>query len=597
MLLCGWLLILSACWGRLLQFWFDLQLKGGRGINLSVNLMLGLMMLSGLGFLWGMIGGLNIQAAIIILIALNLALIPLRGFLETAGLVIRDMENKEAEHILYPTFNLLLLIMLFLNLYGVMSPVQSSEALNFSLAVPQNYINSGRLIELPNNLRSYYGHNWEMIYLWGLLLEGAPLCRLLDIALLFITGILLFRWCTNRFGAEAGIIAGALWFFSSFLHQVPGVFSHYNAAASFSILCFIFWEQWRSGWGNHFMAAAGILAGFAVGIDHYALYFPIIPLLIITISTGNLSLSTLKYRIKAAAGFLAIAILAYMPWLLKNLILHSYQSGTFSINSLFPSKPVINPFIPSNVFDMAGLADMIMKKLSEIDVSVFPIFLLFIWAIAVWIRYRTAVSKQIWLLCLLSIPAWLILPVYNSGLAIAMILPFTWILIAYMLGRVINSTDTIYKRSLPIIVIVLLIFFFDWMINIDLLAENSLAGKYDREDASYTMIFNYMDKNGKVDGSLMAIGIPGMYDCPMEYVNSDGFMPEPIWLYLADSPTAETLKDDLVNDGFTYILSAYLPGQIPADNESRLKFLRFVDRHCELETQLNQFRLYKIKGT
>jgi hypothetical protein len=434
-----------------------------------------------------------------------------------------------------------------------------------------------------------------MIYLWGLLLEGAPLCRLLDIALLFAAGIMLYRWCSKRFGPEAGIIAGALWFFSSFLHQIPGTFSHYNAAASFSLLCFIFWERWHSGEGSHFLAAAGILAGFAVGIDHYTLYLPIIPLLLITITACNLSRSGFKHRIRGAAVFLVPAFLVYMPWLLKNLILHTYRSGNFSLNGLFPTRPIINPFIPANILNMPEFTRITLDKIAGIDPSVFPISLFFIWAIVVWVRYRSKETRHVWFLSLLSIPAWLLLPAYNSDLAIALIFPYAWILIAYIFGMFINSTELIYRRALPVIVIVLLILFFDWMVNINLLTEKTTTDRTGRQDTSYTMIFDYLEKHGEDEGSLMAIGISGMYNCPLAYENSDGFMPEPIWPYLSDSPTAKTLKDDLVNDGFIYILSSYLPGQIPVDNESRLKFLRFVDRHCELETQLNQYRLYKIK--
>jgi hypothetical protein len=597
LLLCTWMLFLAVCWGRLIQFWFDLQLKGGRGTNLAVNLMLGLMLFSGIAFLWGMIGGLNIYAAYILLIVLSLSLIPLRGYLETAGLVIRDIEKNEQENILSPTFNLLITIMLFLNLYGALEPVQSSEALSFSLALPQYYVNSGRIVELTNNLRSYLGHNWEMLYLWGLLLESALLCRLLDIALFFMSGILLYRWCTRKFGTETGVIAGVLWFCSSILHQIPGTLTHFNALASFSLLAFLFWDRWHFGKGRHFLAASGILAGFAIGIDHYALYFPLIPLIIITLSSRTTSSSSFIHRLGAALIFSVTAFLVYTPWLLKNLILYIYRSGDFSVNGFFPVKPIINPFIPANVLSLGAFAGDTLDKMSDINVLVIPLLSFLLWAIVVWIKFRSTESKHIWLLCLLSIPAWLLLPVYNSGLALVLALPFAWMLIAVILGKVINSTEAISKRALPIFISFILILFFNWMLNIDLLSNKLVAVDNEREDPGYSLIFNYLENHGDVDRNLMTIGISEIYNCPLGYVNSDGFMPEPIWPYLLDSPTPKSLKDDLVNDGFVYILSSYLPGQIPVDNKSRLKFIRFVDRYCELDTQHNQYRLYKIRGT
>ena len=77
-----------------------------------------------------------------------------------------------------------------------LAPAFSTDALVYHLAAPKAFLQAGKLINLPNNIYSFFPQQIEMLYLFALALSSDSLAQLTGLGIVFL--LLLSLWLYTR---------------------------------------------------------------------------------------------------------------------------------------------------------------------------------------------------------------------------------------------------------------------------------------------------------------------------------------------------------------------------------------------------------------
>jgi hypothetical protein len=197
------------------------------------------------------------------------------------------------------------------------------------LAIPRVYARAGRIFEFPMALYSYYPMLLDMLFtpwvVWGF--DFVP--KLIHALFGFLTSLALYAYLSRRMNVVYGLLG--LFFFLS----VPAVLrlSHwayvdlgitfYSTAA---LLCFVRWREDRED--KRWLALAALSAGFAVSTKPNGLVVLLVVFFLLVFSLGGEPRKRFAKMASATAFFGVLALLPFMPWLIKNYL----QTG----NPFFP---------------------------------------------------------------------------------------------------------------------------------------------------------------------------------------------------------------------------------------------------------------------
>jgi len=143
-----------------------------------------------------------------------------------------------------------ILVLLLLSL--ALAPAFATDALVYHLAVPKAYLEAGGIINLPNNVFSFYPQHTEMLYLFALALGTDHLAQLTGLGIVFLLLIAMHQYYRQKGSATYALLVPAVFL------STPAFFTvAYSAyvdlqTAAYTFMAFYSWDNWRSrkqtGW-------------------------------------------------------------------------------------------------------------------------------------------------------------------------------------------------------------------------------------------------------------------------------------------------------------------------------------------------------------
>jgi hypothetical protein len=215
-------------------------------------------------------------------------------------------------------------LMLVVALVWALTPPTAWDSLVYHLTGPKLYLAAGRVshpLDLP-----YLGFPQltEMLFAWGMGLTGeraaAPIhwfCGVLAVLALVSAGR---RWLSRTAGwLAAGILLSARtivllagWAYVDLLLLL------------YATLTFLSLVRWTEEGGRGWLGVTGVLAGLALSTKYTALaLLPalVVALLILRVRDGRFAARNLQPAIHNSFLLCAIALLVWLPWLARNLLL------------------------------------------------------------------------------------------------------------------------------------------------------------------------------------------------------------------------------------------------------------------------------------
>ena len=225
-------------------------------------------------------------------------------------------------------FALLMLIIGTLLLCSV--PPVSRDALTHHLAVPKLYIAQGRMLELPEIIPSYFPMNLDLLYLIPLLWGNDIIPKYIHMAFGLFTAFFILRYLHNRLNRTYGFL-GVLFFLSlPIIIQLSITVYVDLGLIFFSTAALAYLLDWRKGgWRGRYLLLAAACCGLALGTKYNGLVVFMLLALAVPIIAGRKQAASgervgafgeLRRVVRPALIFVAVALLVYAPWALRNYV-------------------------------------------------------------------------------------------------------------------------------------------------------------------------------------------------------------------------------------------------------------------------------------
>ncbi|MGQ0644103.1 MAG: hypothetical protein ACT4O3_01240, partial [Elusimicrobiota bacterium] len=231
----------------------------------------------------------------------------------------------------------------FCVMFGLTTVVPETfyDALVYHLAVPQAYLQNGRLVDMPDIHLTRLPGLVQTFFLWGLAWDGDRLCKLMNLGAGLLAAGALARWTARRSSPRAGLWAAVI-FVSAPVVGI-GLWSCSNDVMA-ALFLFLAFEAW-SGAGPANARRLG-LAGFFLGAAACAKYTALFGIPFFAWSFFR------QFRgrpgaWRAAAVFSAMVALPLLPWWIR--------TGLWTGNPFFPQAAgLLGGDIPENLALLAS---------------------------------------------------------------------------------------------------------------------------------------------------------------------------------------------------------------------------------------------------
>ncbi|MBT3924130.1 MAG: hypothetical protein HOF21_16305 [Nitrospina sp.] len=214
------------------------------------------------------------------------------------------------------TAQIILAILFLLALSLALAPAFSTDALVYHLEVPRAFLKAGGLVNLPNNIYSYFPQQIEMVYLFALALGSDSLAQLTGLGIAFLLLCALWQYY-RQIGST-----GYAWLVPLIFILTPTFFGVASSAyvdlqaATYVFLAFYSWENGctrkQSGW--FFLMA--LFTGAAVATKLTMII--ILPLALLGLAIHGRSHKNTSQVAGQCVVLVLGSLILLLPWLARN---------------------------------------------------------------------------------------------------------------------------------------------------------------------------------------------------------------------------------------------------------------------------------------
>jgi len=223
-------------------------------------------------------------------------------------------------------------------------PPVSKDALTHHLAVPKLYLKHGAMYEIPYMGFSYYPMNLQLLYLIPLYLGNDIIPKYIHFAFALLTAWLIFNYLRPRTKVIYAVL-GVLLFLSIPIIVKLSITVYVDLGLIFfstaSLLLLLKWIE--NGLKYSFLGLSAICCGLAMGTKYNGLvtFFLLtlfVPFIHSRYAEGNKAGAVKSVRYGAL--FLAIALLFFAPWLIRNYMWTGNPLYPFYDSLFNPEHPI-----------------------------------------------------------------------------------------------------------------------------------------------------------------------------------------------------------------------------------------------------------------
>ena len=205
---------------------------------------------------------------------------------------------------------IILAVLVLLALSLALAPAFGTDALVYHLAVPKAFLEAGGIVNLPNNVYSFYPQHMEMLYLFALALGTDHLAQLTGLGIVFLLLIALHQ---NYRGTYALLVPAVFLSTPVFFNVAYSAYVDLQAAA-YIFLSFYAWENWQTRKQTGWFYLMTVFVGTAVATKLTAIIALPIALLGVALQGRTQPNKTLGQCFILVLG----ALLFILPWWGKN---------------------------------------------------------------------------------------------------------------------------------------------------------------------------------------------------------------------------------------------------------------------------------------
>ncbi|MBT5471539.1 MAG: hypothetical protein HOK41_13130 [Nitrospina sp.] len=228
------------------------------------------------------------------------------------GPATRGVEDAGLKNMAQSFLLLLSLLLIIL----AMAPAFATDALVYHLAVPKAFLEAGGLVNLPNNIYSFFPQQIEMLYLFALALGSDSLAQLTGLGIAFLLLFALWQYSRQK-GDESYAWLTPLIFISTptFFTGASSAYVDLQAAA-YVFLAFYSWENGCKRNQSSWFLLMTLFAGAAVATKLTTVI--ILPLAFLGLALHGRTHKNEKQTAQQCLMLVLGSLIILSPWLARN---------------------------------------------------------------------------------------------------------------------------------------------------------------------------------------------------------------------------------------------------------------------------------------
>ena len=308
-------LTVAAAWGSRIERW--LGIKSEPGLERWVlGAMVGLGWLGTLVFVLSLAGGLHRWIGYGLLAVLGITVLPeIRNLAGWSLSAVRRMRPARIPWLWLFTGSIGLL-----TLGLALLPPTGWDSLVYHLQGPRLYLESHRLVAVPENFYLNWPAQVEMLFTWGMLLKDGTLAKLLNWAFWLLVAAMLYALGRRAASERVGSWAAALWAAVPLAAEVAGVAYVDLGLTAFVLAAFYAFVRWTESRLDGWLALCALFAGFAMATKYTAVTWAGMLILLFVYHGWRHQHRDAGWILMRAVLFAVVAGLVVLPWLIKNWI-------------------------------------------------------------------------------------------------------------------------------------------------------------------------------------------------------------------------------------------------------------------------------------
>ena len=207
-----------------------------------------------------------------------------------------------------------LLVLLSIGL--ALAPAFAIDALVYHLAVPKAFLQAGGLVNLPNNIYSFFPQQIEMLYLFALALGSDSLAQLTGLGVVFLLLFALWQYSKQKVGESYAWLTPLIFISTpTFFSMASSAYIDLQAAA-YVFLAFYSWENGCTRKQPAWFFLMTLFTGAAVATQFTTII--ILPLAFLGLAIHGRSHKNTRQTAGQCLVLVLGSLLMLSPWLARN---------------------------------------------------------------------------------------------------------------------------------------------------------------------------------------------------------------------------------------------------------------------------------------
>jgi len=223
-----------------------------------------------------------------------------------------------------------LALLAFLSIGLAMAPAFATDALVYHLAVPKAFLYAEGLVNLPDNIYSFFPQQIEMLYLFALALGTESLAQLTGLGIVFLLLLALWHYSSKKMEDSYAWLTPLIFFSTPTFFSLAASAYVELQAATYIFLGFYCWENGCKRKQTRWFILMTLFAGAAVTTKLTSVI--ILPLALLGLAIHdrtqkNVNQTAIQCLILASGALLIIS-----PWLARNYFFTGNPLAPFFMN-------------------------------------------------------------------------------------------------------------------------------------------------------------------------------------------------------------------------------------------------------------------------
>lgn len=214
------------------------------------------------------------------------------------------------------SIQIILGILVLLSLSLALAPAFATDALVYHLAVPKAYLEAGGIINLPNNIYSFFPQQMEMLYLFALALGTDHLAQLTGLGIVFLLLIALQQYYRKLGSASYAWLVPLIYISTPTFFNIASSAYVDLQAATYVFLAFYAWENGCTRKQPGWFFLMTLFVGSAVATKLTTVI--IVPLAFLGLAINGRSNKNTGQVVSQCLILMIGSLMLIMPWLVRN---------------------------------------------------------------------------------------------------------------------------------------------------------------------------------------------------------------------------------------------------------------------------------------